>query len=172
MKEYKKFRIAVASPEPTPVPPPLIEPDAQPTDSMGMMTTAIKEFATRPVKPKSKNLVPINLEEDRSTKNTSVAFFLLPEWAKNFPPYNIARLAALTKLNGYKTWAFDINVKAWRDSVNWGLDYDPWHFGRDWKWYPDEYFKDIHPKLEPLLNSYLDKIAEIKPTVVGLSVYY
>ena len=118
-----------------------------------MMSTAIAEFAPKSVKPKSKNLVPIQLEEDKSTKNTSVAFFLLPEWAKNFPPYNIARLAALTKLNGYKTWAFDINVKAWRDSFNWGLDYDPWHFGRDWKWYPDEYFKDIHPNLEPLLKS-------------------
>jgi hypothetical protein len=152
---------------------PLIDPDAQPTDSMGMMTTAIKEFASsKPAKPKSKNLIPVNLEEDRSTKNTSIAFFLLPEWAKNFPPYNIARLAALTKLNGYKTWAFDINVKAWRDSDTWGLDYDPWHFGRDWKWEPSEYFKDIHPKLEPLLVQYLDKIDEIKPTVIGLSVYY
>ena len=32
-----------------------------------------------------------------ATRNTSIVFMLLPEWAHNFPPYNIARLAAFSR---------------------------------------------------------------------------
>jgi hypothetical protein len=164
----KIFKIALADPNLKPSTP--IEINSSALDSQGVMAKAIEKFA--PSKRKSKNLVPIAKEDVVTDKKTSILFLLLPEWAKNFPPYNIARLAALTKLNGYTTYAFDINVKAWREHLNWEIDFDPWHYGRDWKWLPGEYEKDLHPRLEPLFNEYLDKIEKLQPTIVGFTLYY
>jgi len=169
--ERKQFKIAIIDADTSldeTVKP--IEVNSSALDSQGVMAKAIAKFA--PSKRKNKNLVPVTSEEIITDKNTSILFLLLPEWAKNFPPYNIARLAALTKLNGYKTYAFDINVKAWRDHLTWDIDYDPWHYGRDWKWIAGEYEKDLHPRLAPLFEDYLNRIGELQPTIVGFTLYY
>lgn len=97
---------------------------------------------------------------------------LLPEWAKESPPYNVAKLAAISKANGYTTYAIDANIESFNAAKSWNLDFDPWHFTRDFKWRKDEYFKDIHPHLEPLLLTYLDQIEKINPTIVGFTLYY
>ena len=130
---------------------------------------AIKPYA-RAV-PQS-NLTSINL--NYVSRDTSVVFLLLPEWAHNFPPYNIARLSAITKAAGYKTTAFDLNAKSHKNynENQWGLDYDPWAGNRDWKWKAPHYQTDLHPHVEPFLLEYVDKIVELNPTVVGFSLYY
>jgi len=109
---------------------------------------------------------------DTFTKNTSILFVLIPSWSIRGPPYNLARLSALAEENGYKTTSIDINIKAWRDHPNWGLDYDPWHTNRDWKWLVPSYFEDIHPHLEKHLLECFEEIKRIRPTVVGFTQYY
>lgn len=123
---------------------------------------------------KQSNLTQVTFERvTEVTKNTSIVFVILPQWAYNFPPYNVARLAAVTKNAGFATHAFDLNAKAHKDHTNWeGIDFDPWHGFRDWKWLPNNYYKELHSYVEPFLREYIDKILEINPTVVGFSLYY
>lgn len=117
------------------------------------------------------NLTEVQIEN--VTRKTSVAFVLLPEWATKFPPYNVARLAAVAKQAGYKTYAFDLNAKAYRQHKKWaGLDFDPWSGTRDWKWRAPYYLTDLHPYMEKFLNSYVDKLLELDVTVVGFTLYY
>lgn len=105
-------------------------------------------------------------------KKTSLVFVLIPSWSVRGPPYNLARLSALAEQNGYRTTCIDVNIAAWNDQKNWGLDYDAWHTNRDWKWLNQEYFNDIHPHLEKHLLDCLDRIKELKPTAVGFTQYY
>jgi hypothetical protein len=109
--ERKIFKIAILEPVIEPIPA-VLDVNSSALDSQGVMAKAISKFA--PSKRKSKNLIPVTSEEFVTDKNTSILFVLLPEWAKNFPPYNIARLAALTKLNGYyENW-----YKDWSEKLN------------------------------------------------------
>ena len=118
------------------------------------------------------NLTNVIIDEP-FTKNTSIVFFLLPEWSQNFPPYNLARLSAITKSSGYNTKAYDLNAKAYKDHTNWkGLDFNPWDGFRDWKWFGQTYHDELHQYLEPFLQKYIDILVESKPTVVGFCVYY
>lgn len=114
----------------------------------------------------------VNVEITDISRKTSVMYLLLPEWAKMFAPYNLARLIALTKSAGYETHAIDINAKAGVDAKNWDIDFDPWNGAREWKWLGNTYHTQLHQHLEPLLEKYLDEIGRIKPTVVGFTIYY
>lgn len=121
---------------------------------------------------KQKNLTSV--PKNYITKNTSILFMLLPEWSKMFPPYNMARLIALVKANGFKATGIDLNIKAYRDYLNnWKdeIDFNPWDPARDWKW-RDFYDTEIHPHMEPLLEKYLDEIGKVNPTVIGFTLYY
>lgn len=106
------------------------------------------------------------------TKKTSVVFVLIPSWSIRGPPYNLARLSALAEVNGYRTTSIDVNIVAHTDHVNWGLDYDPWHTNRDWKWIHPNYQTEIHPHLEKHLLNCFEQIKELRPTVVGFTQYY
>ena len=121
-------------------------------------------------KTPQKNLTQFNIST--VSRNTKVLFMLFPEWAVKFPPYNIARLVAVTKRAGYYTSAIDANIESKKASVNWGLEHDPWTGSMDWIWGSDEYWKLIHPHLEPLYQSYFDYIEQQKIDVVGFSLYY
>ena len=66
--------------------------------------------------PYAKNKVQGNLTDIKittSTKKTKILFLLMPEWAVNFPPYNLARLSAVCKVAGYESKCLDLNVKSW-----------------------------------------------------------
>jgi radical SAM superfamily enzyme YgiQ (UPF0313 family) len=129
---------------------------------------ALKPYAR--AKPQS-NLTEVKIEN--VTRKTSIAFLLLPEWAINFPPYNVARLAAVTKNAGYKTHAFDLNVKAFRDYKNWaGIDFDPWDGAREWKWMKESYYTELHHYVQPFMERYIEKLVDLNPTVIGFSLYY
>jgi hypothetical protein len=114
----------------------------------------------------------IGVQTCEITKKTSIAFVLIPSWSIRGPPYNLARLSALAESHGYKTTSIDINIVAHNDHVNWGLDYDPWHTNRDWKWIHPNYHQDIHPHLEKHLIDCFEQIKELRPTVVGFTQYY
>lgn len=116
------------------------------------------------------NLTPVDI--NYISRKTSIVFLLLPEWAHNFPPYNIARLAAVSKAAGFETHAFDLNAKAYQAHSKWGLDYNPWAGNRDWKWRAPHYEQDLKSHVEKFLEPYIEAIVKINPTVVGLTLYY
>lgn len=121
-------------------------------------------------KTQQKNLTNIDISYIK--RNTKVCFFLLPEWAKMFPPYNLARLVAISKGAGYETKAFDVNARASREYQDWGIDYDPWNSSREWKWIGETYHNELHVHVEPIIQRYLQIIEDFKPDVVGFSMYY
>lgn len=120
--------------------------------------------------PKETNVKRKNVEAvkyQKVTRNTKLVMCILGCWAVYFPPYNIARLTALTREAGYYTKVFDFNVesyhtlnidKAW-DAVN-----------QHW-WNSDEYYDRIHPTYKPILDQYVKQILEQNPSVVGFSLY-
>jgi len=130
---------------------------------------AIQQYS----KPVQKGLDELTIEYDVN-RQTRVCLCLLPEWDPSFPPYNVAKLASAVKRAGYACKSFDINVDAaYRyKQEQWPIDFNPWDPLRDWHWYPEPYYKDIHQHLKPIMEEYLDKIIEFKPDVVGFTLYY
>jgi hypothetical protein len=142
----------------------------QPTGDRHLaMLRAIEPWA----KPHAqKNLTPVEVKA--ATRRTKLLLMLLPEWAHRFPPYNLARLGSVTKAAGYDTHIWDINAQA-RQSYRqgWpGVDYDPWDGMRDWHWIAPQYFNDLHQHMLPLLAETLERIGQLKPDVIGFTIYY
>jgi anaerobic magnesium-protoporphyrin IX monomethyl ester cyclase len=116
-----------------------------------------------------KNLTPIEIVP--ATRKTHLVLVMAPEWGVFFPPYNIARLTAVTRAAGYKTTVFDINVKSWQKLKD-NMPFDPWHHAREWMWVGKNYYDNLHHYLEPVFQDYVDKIVDLNPDVVGFSMYY
>lgn len=135
------------------------------------MMEAIAPFAKNKVQANT-----TNVEIIPSTKNTKLMLLLLPEWSANFPPFNVARLAAVAKTAGYATKCYDLNIilhnkliKLHNDGV---IDFYPWDGAKEWKWLKESYYTDLHPHIEPTLIEYAEKILEWNPDVVGFTMYY
>ena len=62
--------------------------------------------------PKQSNLTPIPVH--RATRKTRVAFASMPMWGPQVAPYGIARLAGLSRVSGYETKCWDINIKCYQ----------------------------------------------------------
>lgn len=106
------------------------------------------------------------------TRKSKIMFLLLPEWAFNFPPYNLARLLSVVKEAGYAGDAVDLNVKAWRNHELWGIDFNPWHGSKEWRWMGESYHTHLHEHMLPLLEKYIQYIQDGGFTVVSFSLYY
>ena len=114
------------------------------------MTRVMADYArTKP----QKNLTPIVLHT--ATRKTHLALAIAPAWGVFFPPYNIARLTAVTRTAGYKTSVFDVNVKAYRHTLG-NLSFNAWDTNREWMWTGRWYFKELHPHVEPVLTDYVE----------------
>lgn len=124
-------------------------------------------------KPVQKGLENLTIEYDVNRK-TRVCLVLLPEWDPSFPPYNVAKLASAVKRAGYACKSFDINVEAAHryNRDKWNIDFDPWNPLRDWHWYEEPYYRDIHQHLQPIMEEYIDRLVEFAPDVVGFTLYY
>jgi len=116
-----------------------------------------------------KNLTPVVFNP--STKKTKLTLMMIPEWGVWFPPYNLSRLSAVARAAGYPVTVYDVNVKAWHIMKK-QMPYDAWDHSREWLWTNENYHKEIHPYLEPILNDYLEKLIADKPDVVGFCLYY
>ena len=113
------------------------------------MMDAIAPFAR---KAQQKNMTTVDVQF--ATREETLYLVMCPEWAPEFPPFNLARLAGITREAGYKTTIMDLNVKAynlyqteWKHTMPFRL----WDPSASWHWLGDTYFNDIHPLLEPLL---------------------
>lgn len=134
------------------------------------MLQAIAPFAKPNI---SKNLTPVEIPH-KSTKNTKVVMILMPEWNEYFPPFALGRLTALAKRAGYRTKAFDLNIKAhnyFHSLDPKPLDFDPWDPGRFFHW-QNHYMESLHPIFEDLWFEYLEQIVEFEPNFVGFTAYY
>jgi len=132
------------------------------------------------IAPFARKAVPSNITEVEiipSTKSTSIAFILLPEWSPMFVPFNIARLSSIALKAGYATKCYDLNVELYNEHKQWRkegkLNYNPWDGARAYKWSDRvEYYKDLHPLFEPTLKKYIEDIVELNPTSIGFTMYY
>ena len=144
---------------------PIVEEDKH------VATLKVIEKYSRPVQ---KGLDELKIEYDIN-RHTKVALTMLPEWDPNFPPYNIAKLAAAAKNAGYACKSYDLNAGAYNyflDNCQDKIDFFPWDPLRDFHWTGDLYYQDLHPILQPYFDSMIDKILEKNPDVVGMSLYY
>ena len=117
-----------------------------------------------------KNLTEVVI--NNVTRKSKVRFFLLPEWAINFPPYNLARLISVAKEAGYSADGVDLNIKAYKDKSNWDIDFDPWHGSKEWRWMGESYHQYLHKYMQPLMEKYIKQIETDGVDVVGFSLYY
>jgi anaerobic magnesium-protoporphyrin IX monomethyl ester cyclase len=136
------------------------------------MMEAIAPFA-KPVA--QKNVTPVYI--DYKTRNTKLVLVLCPEWAPQFPPFNLARLSGVAKTAGYETTIIDLNVRSYNEyKKDWlpnkKLPFRLWDSSASWHWLGDSYLRDIHPVLKPVLENAVEEIVALKPDIVGFSVYY
>jgi anaerobic magnesium-protoporphyrin IX monomethyl ester cyclase len=152
-------------------------PKERPTDDIAndrhrSMMEAIAPYAKSSVQ---KNVTPVYV--DYKTRKTKLVLALCPEWAPQFPPFNLARLSGVAKSAGFETHILDLNVRAYNEyKNNWQpnnrLPFRLWDPSASWHWTGGTYMNDIHPILEPLLLQACDEIEAMKPDIVGFSIYY
>jgi anaerobic magnesium-protoporphyrin IX monomethyl ester cyclase len=153
------------------------EPKPKPPSDVGDarhhdMMMAISEYA-KPVQ--QKNLTPVYV--DYKTRETTMVLVLCPEWSPYMPPFSLARLSGIAKAAGYETTIIDLNAMAYQEyrkdwQPNEKLPFRLWDPSSSWHWLPPTYTTDIHPILKPLLDEQIERILEMKPNVVGFSLYY
>lgn len=108
-----------------------------------------------------------------ASRKTRLTLCILGSWAIYMPPYNIARLSALTREAGYYTRVFDFNVESHYDLKDANSDLtDAWNGANYWWWQEPEYYTRIHPTYEPILRRYIEEILEEESDIIGFSTYY
>ena len=134
--------------------------------------TAVKSMMSYARQRPQHNLTQVKIDQN-VTRKTTFALVIMPKWAVYFAPYNVARLSAVTRAAGYKTWVRDYNVDAWH-RLKEVMPEDPYqgHGSRDYLWLDGMYEKEIQPYLQPILEEYLEELVELKPDVIGFSMYY
>lgn len=129
---------------------------------------AIEKYA-KPLEQKNTTAIQINY----AVRKTKLVLVLLPQWAAEFPPFNLCRLSAIAKQAGYQSTVIDANIKSYRyyeKEIKDKLSFKLWDPTTIWRWCGDNY-KDIHFYLEPFLNTIIDQIVLQSPDLIGFSVY-
>lgn len=117
------------------------------------------------------NVKPVDVIS--ATRKTTLTLCVLGSWAIYMPPYNLARLSALTRESGYQTTVFDFNVESHYALKEANPDLaDAWNGANYWWWQEPEYSTRIHPTYEPILKTYLNKLLEANSDIIGFSTYY
>ena len=122
-----------------------------------MTLKAIAEYA-KPAQQKNVTNVQINY----AVRKTKLMLVILPQWAAEFPPFNLCRLSSVVKEAGYESRIIDANIKGYqyyKKHVEDKIDFKLWDPTTIWRWVDDNY-KDIHPLIEPVLNECLESIIE------------
>lgn len=116
------------------------------------------------------NVKPVTVTS--SIRKTKVTLCILGSWAIYMPPYNLARLSALTRESGYQTRVFDFNVESYYDLKEANPDLvDAWNGANYYLWNEPSYSEKIHPSYEPILKKYIQKIIEEDIDILGFSTY-
>ena len=129
---------------------------------------AIAQYA-KPTEQKNLTTVEITTAE----RKTRLALVILPQWAAEFPPFNLCRLSAVARQAGYESKVIDANIKAYKyydTKFKNKLNYKLWDPTTIWRWCGDNY-KEVHQYLEPFLLTVLDDIVSYNPDVLGFTIY-
>jgi len=135
------------------------------------MLKAISPYAKPSVQ---KNVTNVSI--DYATRKTKLVLVLLPEWAATFPPFNLARLSAVAKEAGYQSTILDINSKCFKEwkykiSIESSASFSLWNSASSWRWVGENYYNFVHPIFQEILSDYLKQIVNLKPDLLGFSVY-
>lgn len=133
--------------------------------------TTLKAIAQYAKPVEQKNLTTVSMEY--ANRKTKLMLVLLPQWAAEFPPFNLCRLSAVAKQAGYESKVLDANIRSYHyynNKFKNKLDYQLWDPTTIWRWCGDNY-KELHQHLEPVLLDILDEIISYNPTLIGFSVY-
>lgn len=126
-------------------------------------------------KVRQKKMTTVDIEY--ATRKTKMMLVICPEWAPEFPPFNMARLSGVAKRAGYETRILDLNIKAYNAFTddwlpNQKIPFPLWDPSASWHWLGDTYMQDIHPLLEPILEKGIQDIIKWNPQLVGFTQYY
>lgn len=114
-----------------------------------------------------------SVEVDSAFRKTKLTLVILGSWAIYMPPYNLARLSALTREAGYYTRVFDLNVESHYELKDANIELaDAWNGANYWWWQDPEYYTRIHPTYKPILDNYIDVILSEEIDILGFSTYY
>jgi hypothetical protein len=135
------------------------------------MLKAISPYAKASVQ---KNVTDVSI--DYATRKTKLVLVLLPEWAATFPPFNLARLSAVAKEAGYRSTILDINSKCFKEwkykiAIESSASFSLWNSASSWRWVGENYYTFVHPLFQEILKDYLKQIVDLKPDLLGFSVY-
>lgn len=125
------------------------------------IANVIKTQRTAP----QKNLTPVPIHH--STRTNRVAFVIAPMWGPQIAPYGIARMAGLSRSQGFETKCWDVNIQCYNKVPQY------WSYLVDWKWANEQlYFNEIHPGIVHILEKFLDELVSFNPTIIGFTAYY
>lgn len=110
----------------------------------------------------------------KATRKTKLTLCLIGMWTVDMPPYNLARLAAVTRAAGYKTDFLDYNIDAFvkmkKKYPEVAKTFNPAH---SHPWLEERnYNKKIFPYYKEYLDSYIEELANLKSDIVGFSLYW
>jgi len=103
-------------------------------------------------------------------QSDKISLVMAPAWGVIFPPYNLARLTGLLRHYGYTVNVHDINVNAYHYLIK-EHNVDYWESQKYYKWEEPLYTLEVHPKIEGMLNEYVDKILKDNSDFIGFSLY-
>jgi len=136
-----------------------------------LLSTAPVEIS-KDIRKKRQGVESIKIQH--GTRKTSIAFVIMGMWAPLMPPYNLARLIAITRAAGYKTYGFDFNI----DSYQYLRFEDPamkdaWEPSSYWWWDAIDRFEEkILPSYQDFLDEYVEELLSIETDIIGFTVYH
>ena len=121
---------------------------------------------TRPLRQNVENLQVFN-----KTRKTKLVLCIEAMWTAWIPPYNLARLAGITKGAGYDTKIFDFNINGWVDFQK-QFDRDMWSSTAYHLWQDSNIFhQEIFNKYKPWMDKNVQTILDENPDIVGFTLY-
>lgn len=138
---------------------------ADPDDKHVQMMDDIGKSMGSGRKKAQRNLTPVVIHH--ATRTNKLALVMAPMWGPQIAPYGIARLAGLSRFQGFETKCWDVNINCYNQAP------ELWSMLDDWKWGNEEmYYTDLHPRILPVLEDFLNELVIFNPTIIGFSTYY
>jgi len=93
-----------------------------------------------------------------------------PSWSNEFPPYGISLLKSILLRAGHDVKTFDFNIDAYQFLKDDEIDF--WGGQNFFYWEGGEFDRFILPKIDSLMDQWVDSILEFSPDFVGFTVYH
>jgi len=93
-----------------------------------------------------------------------------PSWSIQYPPYNISLLKSILTKAGHTVKNFDFNIESYHFLKKEDIDF--WIGQNYFYWEGDEFDNIIFPKIENLMNEWVDNILKYNPQFIGFTLYH